>query len=64
MQIAGKGNDGMGARDKDSIVLSGVHRGLGVVAFDGDVVLEGLVGVIMGYVIKHKEILDQAANQS
>ena len=26
--------------------------------------LQGLVDVIMGYVIKHKEILDQAANQS
>jgi len=35
-----------------------------VVAFDGDVVLRGLVGVVMGYVIKHKEIPDQAANQS
>jgi len=34
-----------------------------VVAFDGDVVLQGLVGVIMGYVIKHKEILDQQVNQ-
>jgi len=42
-----------------SVVLSGIHRGLGVVAFDGDVVLQGLVGVVMGYVIKHKEILDQ-----
>ena len=31
-----------------------------MVAFDGDVVLQGLVDVIMGYVIKHKEILDQA----
>ena len=35
-----------------------------MVAFDGDVVLQGLVGVVMGYVIKHKEILDRAANQS
>jgi len=35
-----------------------------VVVFDGDVVLQGLVDVIMGYVIKHKEILDQAVNQS
>ena len=54
----------MRAGDKDLVVSSGVHRGFGVVAFDGDVVLQGLVGVIMGYVIKHKEILDQAANQS
>jgi len=35
-----------------------------VVAFGGDVVLQGLVDVVMGYVIKHKEILDQADNQS
>ena len=35
-----------------------------MVAFDGDVVLQGLVDVIMGYVVKHKEILDQAVNES
>jgi len=62
VQIARKGNDGMRARDKDFVVSSGVHRELGVVAFDGDVVLQGLVDVITGYVIKHKEILDKAAS--
>jgi len=55
VQIASYG----GMRASISVVLSGIHRGLGVVAFDGDVVLQGLVGVVMGYVIKHKEILDQ-----
>jgi len=56
--------DRMSARDRRLVVSSGIRRGLRVVAFDGDVVLQGLVDVIMGYVIKHKEIPDQAANQS